>query len=196
MAELKSATREQHEAAESLVGFDAAIGDLLSYRHLLEKFYGFYAPVEQHLPGVSGLEKTVPDLSSRMKTHLLREDLRDLGGDALSLPLCQSLPQLKNVAEALGCLYVLEGATLGGQVLSRQAKNALGITPLYAGRFFSSYGPQVGAMWKRFSQSADAYCELHPQERSAIVKSATDSFSALSIWMQVPRVSGTASPQG
>jgi heme oxygenase len=196
MAELKSATREQHEAAESLVGFDAAIGDLLSYRRLLEKFYGFYAPVEQHLPGVSGLEKTVPDLSSRMKTHLLREDLRDLGGDALSLPLCQSLPQLKNVAEALGCLYVLEGATLGGQVLSRQAKNALGITPLDAGRFFSSYGPQVGAMWKRFSQSADAYCELHPQERSAIVKSATDSFSALSIWMQVPRVSGTASPQG
>jgi heme oxygenase len=38
MAELKSATREQHEAAESLVGFDAAIGDPLSYRRLLEKF--------------------------------------------------------------------------------------------------------------------------------------------------------------
>ena len=196
MAELKSATRQQHEAAESLVNFDAAIGDPLSYRRLLEKFYGFYAPLEQHLLRVAGLEKAVPDLASRMKAHLLREDLKDLGGDALILPLCQSLPPLENVAEALGCLYVLEGATLGGQILSRHAKNALGITPLYAGRFFSSYGGQVGSMWKRFSQSADACCELHPQERSAIVKSATDSFSALSIWMQVPRVSGTASPQG
>ena len=62
MVELKSATREQHEAAESLVNFDAAIGDPLSYRRLLEEFYGFYAPVEQRLSGVAGLEKIVPDL--------------------------------------------------------------------------------------------------------------------------------------
>jgi heme oxygenase len=192
MAELKSATRAQHESVETLVGFEAAIRDLLSYRRLLEKFYGFYAPTEQQLGRVAGLEKALPDFASRMKTHLLRDDLNDLGGDASTLPLCHNLPVLTTVAEAIGCLYVLEGATLGGQILSRQAKNALAISPEYAGKFFSSYGSQVGSMWKRFSQSADAYCDLHPLERGAVVKSATDSFSALSNWMAVPRSSEPA----
>jgi heme oxygenase len=187
MAELKAATRAQHEATEDVVGFEAATRDLLSYRHLLEKFYGFYAPTEQKLQQVSGLANAVPDIPARMKTNLLRDDIKDLGGDASNLPLCQSLPDLSNTSQAIGCVYVLEGATLGGQILSRQAKNALAVTPEYAGRFFSSYGPKVGSMWKSFSQSADAYSESHPSERSAIVKSATDTFSALSSWMQAPR---------
>ena len=186
MAELKSATRAQHEATETLVGFQEAIRDLLSYRHLLEKFHGFYAPTEQQLAQVTALEKAVPDFPARRKTQLLRDDLKDLGGDASRLPLCRDLPALSNVAEAIGCLYVLEGATLGGQILSRQAKGALAITPQHAGRFFSSYGPQVGSMWKRFSQSADTYCDSHPKERSVIIQSAIGTFSALSRWMQVP----------
>jgi len=189
MAELKSATRAQHEAVETIVGFEGAIRDLLSYRHLLERFYGFYAPTERHLGNVAGLEKVFPDLPSRWKTNLLRDDLRDLGGDVSSLPLCKNLPAVTNIAEAIGCLYVLEGATLGGQILSRHAKDALTITPQYAGRFFSSYGPQVGSMWNRFSQSANAYCDLRPNERSAVLKGAGDTFSALSDWMQRPEYS-------
>ena len=79
MAELKAATRAQHEATEDVVGFEAATRDLLSYRHLLEKFYGFYAPTEQKLQQVSGLADAVPDIAARMKTNLLRDDIKDLG---------------------------------------------------------------------------------------------------------------------
>ncbi len=192
MAELKAATRAQHESTEGQVGFADAIRDLLSYRHLLEKFYGFYAPLEQRLQTVNGLETAVPDFHSRLKAPLLRDDIKDLGGDASRLPLCEALPDVRGTAQAIGCVYVLEGATLGGQILSRQAKSALAVTPQYAGRFFSSYGSQVGSMWKRFSQSADAYGDSHPAERAAIIKSATGTFSALSAWMHTPRRSEPA----
>jgi len=192
MAELKSATRAQHEAAERIVGFEDAIRDRLSYRRLLEKFYGFYAPIEKRLANVRDLQNAVPDVQSRMKTRLLIADVKDLGGNVCDLPLCSTLPALANVAESIGCLYVLEGATLGGQILSRQAKGALGIGADNGARFFSSYGQQVGAMWKRFSKEADAYCDLHPEARAALLKTAADTFSTLSQWMQRPGNSGHA----
>lgn len=106
MAELKAATRAQHEATEDVVGFEAATRDLLSYRHLLEKFYGFYAPTEQKLQQVSGLADAVPDIPARMKTNLLRDDIKDLGGDAADLPLakaCRTFPTPRRQSAASTC---------------------------------------------------------------------------------------------
>ena len=37
------------------------------------------------------------------------------------------LPPLETQADAFGCLYVLEGATLGGRVISRHIERALGL---------------------------------------------------------------------
>jgi heme oxygenase len=49
------------------------------------------------------------------------DDLATLGlddGAIAALPRCTSLPQPSSAAGLLGCLYVREGATLGGAVLA------------------------------------------------------------------------------
>ncbi len=74
---------------------------------------------------------------------------------------------LTNFDFALGCLYVLEGATLGGQVISRHLAK-LGIGPENGGRFFNGYGARTGEMWKSFQTSATAYCVTHDQISEAV----------------------------
>jgi heme oxygenase len=61
-------------------------------------------------------------------------------------------------------LYVLEGSTLGGQILTRQIHDQLGFTPEYGCQFFSRYGPRVYEMWKTFGQKAEAFCLANENE--------------------------------
>ncbi len=60
------------------------------------------------------------------------------------------LPALMEPVEALGALYVLEGSSLGRQVMLSKLAERLDIRPDWAGHFFSGYGKQTGAMWQAF----------------------------------------------
>ncbi len=66
----------------------------------------------------------------------------------LALPRCSRILSLPDLAQALGCLYVLEGATLGGQVLSRRSAEPFGFTRAHGCAFFHRYGDQVGPLWQ------------------------------------------------
>jgi hypothetical protein len=57
---------------------------------------------------------------------------------------------VQTMAAAIGVQYVLEGSSLGGQILSRQLKNALGFTSHHGGCFFAGYGDETSARWKNF----------------------------------------------
>jgi heme oxygenase len=53
----------------------------------------------------------------------LLDDLQALGctPSLERLPMCAQLPVIDSSAACLGVLYVLEGATLGGQILRRKS---------------------------------------------------------------------------
>ena len=53
------------------------------------------------------------------------------------------LPDLQGVQEALGCLYVVEGSTLGGQVIARHLRQTLGVDPRCGGSFFARTRPEI-----------------------------------------------------
>jgi heme oxygenase len=82
--------------------------------------------------------------------------LRVLGVDQLHLDDAQPLARA-NLNFAVGCLYVLEGATLGGQFISRHLAT-LGIGPANGGLFFHGYGAKTGEMWKSFQTNATGFC--------------------------------------
>jgi heme oxygenase len=115
---------------------------------------------------------------------MLRDDLRALGVEDLdSLPDCQNLPELSDLAQGFGCLYVLEGSTLGGQFISRHVGKVLGVTPEVGGggRYFHAYGEQTGAMWREFGTGLTAFvAECGGEDR--VVASATATFRALRSW--------------
>lgn len=178
LAKLKEATRDQHEALENVVDVMNRTFSLGDYKELLAKFYRFYAAIEPTLP-VAALEAAGFDVNPRRKTPLLECDLEHLGflSDAQNAPPFTDIPMLDTPAKAFGSIYVMEGATLGGQLITRQLKEQLGITPENGGAFFNSYGQNVGPMWKAFGASITAFAGTADDDES-IVNAARETFDS------------------
>lgn len=162
---------------------------LAEYTAFLATMIGFYLPMEQQLARFTGeLAQIGLDFEQRCKTPLLRRDLAALGyasDGMLEPPICADLPTLNNVPQALGCMYVLEGATLGGQLISRQMAAHFGLTVERGTAFYGSYGPAVGPMWKAFCTHVNAYAATCASD-DAIIAMANDTFSALEQWLVGP----------
>ncbi len=95
------------------------------------------------------------DLAQRRKAHLLQTDLASLAGLAHDAPVPAGVdpPVVASRPAVLGCLYVTEGATLGGRELGRRLEPVLGPLGLpepEGRRFLLSYGARQGAMWRQF----------------------------------------------
>ena len=184
LALLKQRTTPVHKRLEHGLGLDRNLHTLADYRRLLCGFYGLYAPLEIALEAVFEAHPLPLDFAARRKVPWLERDLHALGLSAPELraiPHCPTLPALGNLAAALGCLYVLEGATLGGQVIARYVAQTWGLTPAHGSAFFHSYGARVGECWRAFGAVLSAYAAGAPQEH--ILGAAYATFIAFERWL-------------
>jgi heme oxygenase len=140
---VRETARSAHEFLETRLN---AILENISpseYESLLCKFFGFYQPMEARLTVLAKQADFPPEFELRSKASLLAGDLLALGRSESFLrtvPLCQWLPELRTTAQALGAIYVFEGAALGGQVIAPRLRSRLGITPQNGGAFFTGTG--------------------------------------------------------
>lgn len=182
LSRLRAETRTEHDAIEANLDMT---GDGLTrdgYRRVLERFYGFYAPLEPAIRAVGGWADRGLDLDARRKGPLLEADLRTLGVDApAALPLCDDLPPHVTPADCFGSLYVLEGSTLGGQLISRHVQHVFGVTPETGGRFFHGYGDKTGEMWQSFRAAVTGFV-VSAADQNAAVAAAKKTFSTLHRW--------------
>jgi heme oxygenase len=182
---LKSATQNSHAALETRLR--VLLSDDLSlpqYAAVQKKFYGFYQPIEVQLASIHGWDDPEVDIQSRLKLPLLASDLLSLAVDPTEiqqLPLCGSIPRLETVPEALGCLYVLEGSTLGGRIITRHLKTILPVDENLGCTFFNSYGADVGRMWSTFLGVLARHSEKNHDD-DVVVESACKTFSSLENW--------------
>jgi heme oxygenase len=180
---LKSATKDLHAQVESHLDLDGAVRSRSDYRFILETLWGFYHPIENALERIDwkGIDISI---ERRRKLHWLEADLVSVGSSpnaAESRGECAFIPTLDDFADGLGALYVLEGSTLGGQLILRTLSPRLAISSRDGGRFFASYGNDTSAMWRsyltvieRFSRSADI--------AASIERRAYDTFLAFDRW--------------
>lgn len=183
LSHLKERTRPQHERVEQRLPLLRDDLSTEAYRDLLTRFHGFYAPLEARLCAVRGWDGVGVDPAGRLKTPLLRRDLVVLDVDADALPRCPALPDVDTLARALGAMYVLEGATLGGQLIRRHLARTLDLSPDRGCAFFASYGDRVGPMWKTFGAALSTWADAHPQEEDEIVDAAAQTFTRLDAWL-------------
>lgn len=80
----------------------------------------------------------------------------------------RGFPGLASRAEALGALYVMEGATLGGRVIRRELA-ARGVS-LDGLEFLDPYGERAGERWRSFTVVLEALGAADPEgvERGAV----------------------------
>ena len=182
---LRAHTAELHIALEKRLPFFADSLDAPAFLHLMQAYHGFYAPLEDAL-------RTSPcfpadfDLQARLKSATLRSDLQAMGlsAEAIArLPRCRDLPPLDSSAACLGVLYVLEGATLGGQVLRRQILASLGMDAGNGAAFLDVYGEETGRRWRAFLHYLCSR-PLTEAERDAVVGAAQDTFRCFEHWLQ------------
>lgn len=160
MAKLKEATKDQHDALESSVAVMDQMFSRTDYVELLQKFYGFYSQIEPRLTQFD-LSRFGIKVRDRMKTEKLASDLRSLGAEPSDDHEFMSAPSIDSEAAAFGAMYVLEGATLGGQVITRHLRQHLALDVDSGGAFFNSYGERVGPMWKAFCAAATEFSEMN-----------------------------------
>ena len=185
LARLKAETAARHDALERRLDVFGRLDTLDAYRALLGRFLGFYEPIEERIRLVERHGRLPLSLDERWKTERLKRDLATLGcsaGGIAALPRSADLPPLATAADAFGCLYVLEGATLGGQVIARLLTRHFGLGPDSGGAFFASYGRRVGPMWRELGVALASYTD-QAGAHDAVVRSAHATFAAFERWM-------------
>ncbi len=177
---LKSETRDVHESLERDLNLLRPDLTLERYRSIVELFYGFYQPWEHAIKPL--LAEHLPEFAqARSKIPKLLEDLTYLGSIPAKLPRCNALPDCLKWPNLLGGLYVTEGATLGGQVISRQLEQILGLSARRGAAFFSSYGIRVGPMWRSFCATLQA--QTPADKEDIVVEAARQTFVSMHKWL-------------
>ena len=131
---LREKTRASHESLEAHLNRLEQVQDRSQYTALLSRFFGFVEPFENTIRDRAEWAQVDLDIRPRLqKTRLLAQDLSHLGlnpREQDALPRCgpQDLPSLHEFERVIGALYVLEGSTLGGQVICRTLGPRLGLT--------------------------------------------------------------------
>jgi heme oxygenase len=178
---LRRETAEAHRDLESALDLLTRPGEAGRFVHVLERFLGFHRAWE---PAVAARPSLTGFAASRSRIGRLEADLRALGrtcADLAGLPSCPSAAGLaRDDALALGALYVVEGSTLGGQVIARALAGQPWLPP--AGlTYFNPYGADTGARWR----ASKAWIAGHPAAGDAprVAQGAREAFGVIAGWV-------------
>lgn len=128
---LKSATKGHHDELEELMFVNEIMQKTLTlsqYKTLLATNYIVHAAIESRLHDRLDEElKGVLDIENRNKLHALERDLLEMNISKAALDTIEfeflNHPEELNNASSLGAMYVLEGATLGGNVIYKKLRS-------------------------------------------------------------------------
>ena len=177
---LKNQTSVNHLLLEKkLISFMKSIRTEADYARFLALFYGYFGALELSINNCLDLT-IIPDYEIRRKTEALKTDLKMLNHENLKFAEIDLLPVIKNHLQSLGALYVIEGSTLGGKIISKMIKGQLH-TEVLAVTFFTGYGDESVNMWNSFKQILDRITQ--PDEIAIIVESANATFQKFSYWV-------------
>jgi heme oxygenase len=127
---------------------------LADYLNVIQAYDFFYQRLESRIAQATPLIDDAFPYASRAKTGWLATDLSQLGIVTLAQPpLAETewdFGMINGIGQLAGVLYVIEGSTLGGQVIGRHLEKNLGLTHDSGARFFHGYGTDTEAYWQEF----------------------------------------------
>jgi heme oxygenase len=179
LVHLRAVTGPAHRALEGGLGLLNEHLEVDAYKNILTRFYGFWSGWQ---PQIAGLLRNDALLTPRRRLHLLAADLNALGvseHDLAALPKCP-ITTLRDAAEALGSLYVMEGSTLGGKLIRGNIQRCLGNLGVSSSTYFGGYGAETHTMWRSFLGVLDA---APVADQPGIGHGAVKTFERLGWWL-------------
>ena len=192
-AQLRAATDTAHRRLHVHPSFAALVSgqiDRPTYRALLARLLGFHEPLEKCLFATPWLTMFDLNMGERRRVNSLFEDLADLQMTAEHIRILPRIPAallpiLDTPGKFLGCLYVREGATLGGRVLSQKLDflfpSNLRTHKELRGRQFLTGKNGDTVRWSHLCGVIEnkAWISLIPD----MILGATETFAALECWL-------------
>lgn len=152
---LKQHTAEYHDAAEKLFSSQKIFNKTFTlddYKKIIGTNYLMLLHSEDQIFSTLSDKFTEKlQLGNRKKLPLIEKDLTSL---ALESREASYDLELHNEHEALGAMYVIEGSTLGGNVMAKQLSKTEGFDEVTF-NFFGCYRENTGPMWKNFKEVLD-----------------------------------------
>ncbi|AFL86944.1 heme oxygenase [Terriglobus roseus DSM 18391] len=177
---LRQATAADHAGTEDSVPLMSPTLTREQYVDVLRRFYrivrAWDAWADQHAP-----EDLRAMVAERRRASLLADDLKTMGESAP--PTEDDVPNGPMTATAvagdpravfLGRMYVMEGSTLGGQLLARHVEQQLGLQPGLGDSYFAGYGDHTGQRWREFKSLLEA---LPEDDADTVIASAKNMFT-------------------
>jgi heme oxygenase len=180
---LRERTGKQHQELERvLIPMIKDVNTPEKYVRLLQLFYGYNYPLEQHI--AAHMDLSFPGgFERRRKASALLNDITAISGQPAVVPdSCVDIPAITNTAQALGAMYVLEGSTLGGQVICQILQRNLHVPELSAAlNFFNGYGSETQSYWDTFVHYLQGYNGTAAQQEQ-MLDAAADTFDKFRLW--------------
>lgn len=177
---VKEKTKRHHQSVEKvLVKELKELKSLDEYAGLLKRLYEFYVPIENDLHNLISND-VVKDISKRKHNSRLLQDIQSIDKHFNKTPNTRHL-QIDNLSYALGVMYVIEGSTMGGQIISKMLEKNLPINDKDVTSYFNSYGDNSLEMWGNFkTQVLNAKSKVNSEE---MINGAKATFTALEKWL-------------
>jgi heme oxygenase len=140
--------------------------------------YSFVKGFEQYT--YPKLSQHFLNINDRKKALFIEEDLKALGIAFEKHTLLEETffrDSYSDVYLAVGALYVLEGSTLGGQLIVKHLHKAMP-SGFVNTAYFSSYQKKTGSMWKEFLHQLTTLPQSTQQEQQ-IIKVAITTFKII-----------------
>ena len=152
---LKQNTAEFHDAAERLFNSEKIFNKTFTlddYKKIIHTNYLMLLHSEDKIfSNLSDRFSEKLQLRDRKKLPLIEKDIASL---ALTNQTASHELEFANESEALGAMYVIEGSTLGGNVIAKQLSKTEGFDNITF-NFFGCYQENTGPMWKNFKEVLD-----------------------------------------
>lgn len=178
---LRASTADCHKQLELNSLSQALLSDNVNetiYCSYLSRLYSFIKGFEQYV--YPKLDQHFLNLNDRKKAHFIEEDLKafDITIDKNTL-LEEAFfkDTYSDVFLAAGALYVLEGSTLGGQIIVKHLQKAMPSGFVNAA-YFLGYQQRTGSMWKEFLLQLTALPQSTIDEEQ-IIKGAITTFKMI-----------------
>jgi len=138
------------------------------YCNYLNHLYSFVKGFEEFVYPI--LSNYFLNISKRKKAFFIEEDLKEYSFSTKEITLIQEQffrEIYTDIYTAAGAMYVLEGSTLGGQIIIKHLQKTL--APSFKGSaYFSAYHHTTGSMWKEFLQQLTALPTTDSEEQKII----------------------------
>lgn len=177
---LRTNTSQLHQSLEKLplsqklTAKDLSVKDYIEYLMLMKEVISY---TEKNIfPFVANV---ITDINERRKLPLIESDLQYFNAPVnLISDFNYETSSEVNEAFALGIMYVIEGSSLGGRVLFKNAATILNVTEEKGGSYFAGYQSKTGSMWKMF---LDKLCEYEQKTNNEveIINGANVAFKSI-----------------